>query len=58
MNVKSRLLLLLRAATVATLTVGSLAAGLTVTTYTVAKANDLMFPQPVTALVAKQRVCV
>ncbi|MEM9532653.1 MAG: hypothetical protein AAGA23_17175 [Pseudomonadota bacterium] len=40
---KSNLNLVLRAAAMATLTVGTLSAGLTVTTYTVAKANEMVF---------------
>lgn len=46
MSVKSAISLVARAAAFATLTIGTLAAGLTVTTYTVAKANELMFEQP------------
>ncbi len=58
MSIKTTLALVGRAAAVATLTVGTLAAGLTVTTYTVAKANEMMFDKPVTKLEAKQSVCV
>ncbi|MFK7957855.1 MAG: hypothetical protein AB8B96_17280 [Lysobacterales bacterium] len=58
MSIKTTLALVGRAAAVATLTVGTLAAGLTVTTYTVAKANEMMFEQPVTTLKVKQPACV
>lgn len=47
MGLKSSITLLGRAAAIATLTIGTMAAGLTLTTYTVAKANEMMFDQPV-----------
>ncbi len=46
MSVKSVLSLTAKAAVVATLTTGTMAAGLTVTTYTMAKANEMMFERP------------
>ncbi|MDJ0656656.1 MAG: hypothetical protein QNJ40_21025 [Xanthomonadales bacterium] len=47
MNIQENLLTLIRAASFAVLSVGLLGTGLGLTTYTVEKANELVFSSPV-----------
>ena len=44
MSLKQKVQLVARAAAFATIAIGGLSAGLSITTYTVAKANDMVFP--------------